>query len=209
MTPLVTGAGSVFVGSNRVYRAAIVNNPNAYSWTAISDTLTGNASASISVLTDAFDTKTSGLRMYAGTSNGKIAMTENALDAAPVWTDVTGSYRSVFPEPHLLRSIGGRDWEAIGTGLPTIPANTVVVDPLDSQRIFVGTDIGAYESTDGGATFAPFMTGLPLGMVVTDLEIAADPHVLVAGTYGRGTWKIALETEITDRIFADGFDPAL
>jgi photosystem II stability/assembly factor-like uncharacterized protein len=229
VTPLVTGAGSVFVGSNRVYRAAIVNNPNAYSWTAISDTLTGNATASISVITDAYDPKTSALRMYAGTSNGKIAMTENALDSAPVWTDVTGSYpgnnvsdialdpadlarvfvtRSVFPEPHLLRSVDGGDWEAIGAGLPTIPANTVIVDPLESQRVFVGTDIGAYESTDGGETFAPFMTGLPLGMVVTDFEISADPHVLVAGTYGRGTWKIALETEITDRIFASGFDPA-
>lgn len=229
VTPLVTGAGSVFVGSNRVYRAPIINNANAYSWTAISDSLTGNATASISVITDAYDAKTSTLRMYAGTSNGKIAMTEDALADAPVWTDMTGAYpgsnvsdiafdpadltrvfvtRSVFPEPHLLRSIAGGDWEAIGSGLPTIPANTVIVDPLDSQRIFVGTDIGAYVSTDGGETFVPFMTGLPLGMVVTDLEIAANPHVLVAGTYGRGTWKIALETEITDRIFADGFDPA-
>ena len=229
VTPLVTGAGSVFVGSNRVYRATIVDNPNAYSWTAISDTLTGNATSSINVIIDAFDANASALRMYAGTSNGKIAMTEDALAASPVWTDVTGAYpggnvsdiafdpadltrvfvtRSVFAEPHLLRSVGGADWEAIGAGLPTIPANTVVVDPLDSQRIFVGTDIGAYESTDGGATFEPFMTGLPLGMVVTDFEISADPHVLVAGTYGRGTWKIALETEITDRIFADGFDPA-
>jgi hypothetical protein len=30
--------------------------------------------------------------------------------------------------------------------------------------------------------------------------------VLVAATYGRGTWKISLETPITDRLFADGFD---
>jgi hypothetical protein len=229
VTPLVTGAGSVFVGSNRVYRAAIVDNPNAYSWTAISDSLTGNATASISVIADAFDEKTSTLRMYAGTSNGKIAMTEDALAATPVWTDVTGSYpgsnvsdiafdpadlarvfvtRSVFGEPHLLRSIAGGDWEAIGSGLPGIPANTVAVDPLDGQRVFVGTDIGAYQSTDGGETFEPFMTGLPLGMVVTDFEISADPHVLVAATYGRGTWKIALDMPITDRLFADGFDLA-
>jgi hypothetical protein len=47
---------------------------------------------------------------------------------------------------------------------------------------------------------------MPLGMVVTDLEVAAEPHVLVAATYGRGTWKMALEAVITDRIFADGFD---
>jgi hypothetical protein len=167
------------------------------------------------------------LRMYAGTSNGKIATTANALDPTPVWTDLTGSYpggnvsdiaidpkdltrafvtRSVFPAPHLLRSTSGSDWEAIGEGLPTLPANTVIVDPFDSERVFVGTDIGVYESTDGGDTFAPMMTGMPLGMVVTDLEISADPHVLVAATYGRGAWKIELETLVLDRIFADGFE---
>ena len=50
------------------------------------------------------------------------------------------------------------------------------------------------------------MAGLPLGMVVTDLEIAAEPHTLVAATYGRGAWKVVLEAVVTDRIFADGFD---
>jgi hypothetical protein len=50
------------------------------------------------------------------------------------------------------------------------------------------------------------MTGMPLGMVVTDLETSADPHMLVAGTYGRGAWKIDLETLVRDRIFGDGFE---
>jgi hypothetical protein len=165
--------------------------------------------------------------MYAGTTNGKVATTANALDPTPVWSDITGSLpsgnvsdiaidpadptrvfvtRSVFPAPHLLRSTGGSDWEAIGEGLPTLPANTVIVDPFDSDRVFVGTDIGVYESTDGGDTFEPMMTGMPLGMVVTDLETSADPHMLVAGTYGRGAWKIDLETPVLDRIFGDGFE---
>ncbi|HEV7490475.1 MAG TPA: hypothetical protein VGO25_06685, partial [Rhodanobacteraceae bacterium] len=229
VTPLVTGSGSVFVASNRVYRAAIIDNANAYSWTPISDSLTGNGSASISVLTTAEDTVNAALRIYAGTSNGKIATTADALATAPVWTDITGSFpmanvsdiaidpndltrvfatRGVFPAPHLLLSLDGADWVAVGAGLPSIPANSVAIDPLDSNRIFVGTDIGVYQSTDGGNTFTPFMTGLPLGMVVTDLEVAAVPHTLVAATYGRGAWKIALQAPVTDRIFADGFEAA-
>ena len=228
VTPLVTGADSVFVGSNRVYRALIVDNANAYSWTPASDNLTGNATASINVLTPATLAEDGTLRMYAGTSDGKIQTTADVLADTPEWTDITASYpggnvsdiavdihdathvlvtRSAFAEPHLLRSDGGRDWEAIGSGLPVLPANSVAIDPLDSERVFVGTDIGVYVSADGGATFAPFMAGLPLGMVVTDMEISADPHVLVAATYGRGAWKVVLAPPaVTDRIFGDGFE---
>jgi photosystem II stability/assembly factor-like uncharacterized protein len=228
VTPLVTGGDSVFVGSNRVYRAVIVDNANAYSWTPVSDALTGNTTSSINVLTAAPLAEDGTLRMYAGTSNGKIQTTADVLADAPEWSDITGSYpggnvsdiavdpddtthvlitRSVFAGPHLLLSDGGRDWETIGAGLPALPANSVAIDPLDSRRIFVGTDIGVYVSADGGDTFEPFMAGLPLGMVVTDLEISAEPHVLVAATYGRGAWKVALAPpEVTDRIFADGFE---
>lgn len=110
---------------------------------------------------------------------------------------------SEFAAPHLFRSTDGGDWETIGDGLPGVPANSVAIGPLDSASIFVGTDIGVYASSDNGATFTPFMTGLPLGMVVTDLEIVAEPHVLVAATYGRGAWKIALPSDV---IFRDGFE---
>jgi photosystem II stability/assembly factor-like uncharacterized protein len=228
VTPLVTGADSVFVGSNRVYRAVIVDNASAYSWVPVSDNLTGNTTASINVLTPAAPAGDGSLRMYAGTSNGKIHTSADVLADTAEWTDITANYpggnvsdiavdshdathvlvtRSAFVEPHLLRSDGGRDWETIGSGLPVLPANSVAIDPLDSQRVFVGTDIGVYVSADGGATFVPFMAGLPLGMVVTDMEISADPHVLVAATYGRGAWKVMLApSAVTDRIFGDGFE---
>ena len=80
----------------------------------------------------------------------------------------------------------------MGSGLPNVPANAVAIDPLEPDRIFVGTDVGVYESADGGDTFVPFSLGLPLGMVVTDLEIDDSPHVLVAGTYGRGAFRVNL-----------------
>jgi PKD repeat protein len=80
----------------------------------------------------------------------------------------------------------------VGAGLPNVPANAVAIDPLDPSRIFVGTDIGVYESSDGGESFVPFSAGLPLGLVVTDLEIDDSPHVLVAGTFGRGAFRVNL-----------------
>ena len=47
------------------------------------------------------------------------------------------------------------------------------------------------------------MDGLPLGAVVTDLEIDDDPYVLTAGTYGRGAWQMELSEA---PFFADGFE---
>lgn len=221
VTPLVAAGGSVFVASNRIYRAPIGDDAGAYQWSPVSDNLGG----SVSVLTPAPVTSSGTMRVYAGTSNGHIWTSADALADAPQWSDVTASYphgnvsdiavdrddetrvfvtRSAFAAPHLFRSNGSADWDTIGDGLPGVPANSVAIDPLDGHRIFVGTDIGVFVSDDDGATFAPFMAGLPLGIVVTDLEISLEPHVLVAGTYGRGAWKVTLAG--SDAIFRSGFD---
>ena len=223
VTPLVTGNDAVFVASNRVYRAPIGDNAAAYTWSGISPTLTWDGNATVSVLAvPATEGRTQVL--YAGTSDGRIGMTANALAAAPAWVDRTGSWprgnvsdiafgdaagytvygtRSVFQPPQLLRATGAGDWQAIGEGLPKVPANSVAVDPAEPTHVYVGTDIGVYRSTDGGETFEPWMAGMPLGMVVTDIEVAARQRVLVAATYGRGAWKLPLEEAA---LFRDGFD---
>ena len=101
--------------------------------------------------------------------------------------------RGAFNLSRLYRSTtGGTVWEAVGAGLPNVPANAVAVDPTDGRRVFVGTDVGVYESIDYGSTFQPFSLDFPLGAVVTDLEIDDSPYVLVAGTYGRGAWRVDL-----------------
>ena len=102
--------------------------------------------------------------------------------------------RGAFNLSRLYRSTtGGTTWTAVGAGLPNVPANAVAIDPLEPTRVFVGTDVGVYESMDGGDNFLPFSAGLPLGLVVTDLEVDDAPHVLVAGTYGRGAFRVNLE----------------
>ena len=101
--------------------------------------------------------------------------------------------RGAFNLSRLYRSTnGGKVWTAVGAGLPNVPANAVAVDPSDPRRVFVGTDIGVYESQDYGANFLPFMEGMPLGTVVTDLEIDDAPYYLLAGTYGRGALRVDL-----------------
>src|SRR5207253_798668 len=36
------------------------------------------------------------------------------------------------------------------SAIPDVPVNAFVVDPLNSQNLFAGTDIGVFKSTDGG-----------------------------------------------------------
>jgi Peptidase family C25 len=83
---------------------------------------------------------------------------------------------------------------AINTGLPDVPVNGFVVDPLNTTHLFAGTDIAVYASTDTGATWAVFGTGLPVSAVF-DMVIAqpnTTGEVLRIATHGRGMWEIAL-----------------
>jgi hypothetical protein len=82
-------------------------------------------------------------------------------------------------------------WTAAGNGIPSVPINGLVVDPLNSNNIYAGTDIGVYVSTDAGASWSPFGTGLPRSAVF-DLQIQPSNRILRAGTHGRGVWETPL-----------------
>ena len=206
VTPLAVASNRIFVAGDTVYRGTTSASP--MTWTAISP----NLGARVSVITP-MQTGTT-IPAYLGTSTGAIYATADAAAASVTWSNVTGNYpggtvsdvamspgsrlrvfvtRADFGGSKLYRSTtGGTTWTAVGAGLPNVPANSVAIDPLDINRVFVGTDVGVYESTNGGDSFIPFSAGLPLGLVVTDLEVDDVPHVLVAGTYGRGAWKVNL-----------------
>ncbi len=82
-------------------------------------------------------------------------------------------------------------WTAAGNGIPSIPINGLVIDPINSNNIYAGTDIGVYVSTDGGANWSPFGTGLPRSAVF-ELAIQPSNRILRAGTHGRGVWETPL-----------------
>jgi photosystem II stability/assembly factor-like uncharacterized protein len=220
VTPLNVLADAIFVGSHSVYRANSTQPTGSFTWTKISPVLSGGSAISVITLhppaASPFPSPSVArlFGAYVGTADGRIQRGRDLRGANPGWQNVTGSYpggwvsdiavdpvnpervyvtRGAFNLSRLYRSTnGGGSWDPVGSGLPNVPANAVAVDPANAGRIFVGTDVGVYESMDHGATFQPFSLGLPLGAVVTDLEIDDAPHVLVAGTYGRGAWRVDL-----------------
>ena len=105
---------------------------------------------------------------------------------------------------HVFKSTdGGATWTlADGTqtpgnvnAIPDIPAHSVVIDPNDNQRIYVGTDLGVFVSLDGGANWARETTGFS-NTVVESLSAVNNNGVttLFAFTHGRGAFKVTIPT---------------
>ena len=73
-----------------------------------------------------------------------------------------------------------------------LPQNTIAVDPVDPQVVYVGADMGVWKSTDGAGTWTNMGpdSGMP-NVAVYDLEIHPTVRRPFAFTFGRGAFVIA------------------
>ncbi len=101
---------------------------------------------------------------FGGFSADNVYRTE---DLGTTWTDITG---------------------AGVTGLPEVPVRSIVVNPANPNRIYVGTEIGMFASEDAGVTWLLPQDG-PANVSVDELFF--NQGKLVAATHGRGVYKIA------------------
>lgn len=158
--------------------------------------------------------------IYAGTEGGRIFVSTNATTTAtfvdrtsnlnaggfnisaialdPAVAAGTTAYATVmgFGVGHVWKTTdAGATWSNVSGNLPDVPTNAVVVDPLNSNFVYVGTDVGVFVSRSGGNTWSEYGTGLP-NVVVTSLQIfnTAETKKLRASTYGRGMWQNELAT---------------
>jgi hypothetical protein len=122
----------------------------------------------------------------------------SSLAFDPADPDVAYATYSTFGGTHVWKSTdAGATWTGLdGTGsgtLPDIPAHTIVVDPGDSSRLYLGTDLGVYVSLDGGVTWAVENTGFA-NVITETLQInqTASGRTLFAFTHGRGVYRVAL-----------------
>lgn len=216
--PMAYGPGNpstLYFGTDRLYRSSngglamsIVSQAPLATYPS-----TGNPPVAISTI--AVSPQDDNVRIV-GLVNGKVFATTTG--ANPM-TDVTGSLPSKFVgrvliDPndknvayaaycgfglgagqHVWKTTnlagGATTWFVAGNGIPDIPVSAFVIDPRNSSNLYAGTDIGVYNSIDGGATWNPFATGLPR-VPVFDLDIQSASRVLRAATHGRGIWEISL-----------------
>ncbi len=103
----------------------------------------------------------SGFNANTPSRPGHVFKTTNGLSGSPTWTDITGD-------------------------LPDVPANCIALDP--SGTIYLGTDIGVFQSSNGGTNWTYDNDTFPT-VAVFGLERNPNTGQLVAATHGRGMYQ--------------------
>ena len=126
------------------------------------------------------------------------------FDSATVYVTFDGHRTDDFHPYVYVSTDFGRTFRSIAGNLPaTEYVHVVTEDPRRRGLLFLGTELTAYASTDGGATWMHFNAGLPPAPVHALLVHPRD-KVLIAGTHGRSIYlvDVAPLEEATDSILA-------
>jgi len=93
--------------------------------------------------------------------------------------------------PFVVRSDDyGDSWRDVTGDLPAFgPTRSVAVHPRNGELVFVGTELGAFFSNQGGGVWLPMGSGLPT-VAVHAMEVHPRENDLVLGTHGRGFWVL-------------------
>ena len=212
-----SGGDTIGIGGDAVY----VSRNNGTNWTRLAYPAAARSSAMYIPNPDT---------VYVGTSDGRIFRT--------TWSGTAWSALSALTQPRAAATVsdikvdpsniqrmwatysttgGGRvfrsddagsHWQDRTAGLPNLPINTVEIDNLNSNRVWVAADLGVYQSLDAGATWTDFSATLP-NCFIGDLLFHLHARVLRAGTRNRGVWEIPVDGWMTTPICGVQFTGSL
>jgi uncharacterized repeat protein (TIGR01451 family) len=208
---------NLYFGTYRVYQTT----NGAGTWTAISPDLTVGGDIS-TLAVDPRDTNV----VWSGSSDGQVYVTTNAnAGVSAVWTNqstglpvryvsrLVGDPHGVckltctplttyatfagFGSGHVFRTQNnGSTWTDISGDLPDVPVNDLVVDPTLGNTLYVATDIGVFQTRNGGTNWTALGIGtggltIPRSVVLA-LALHNGSRTLRAATHGRSMWDLHL-----------------
>jgi hypothetical protein len=213
--PIALGPGSpntVYFGTDRLHRSTGPGNTNAI--VSQGPIVAGTTVGAIGISKQNDNVRLVGLSNGGlwGTNTGSSTLTDlDAANAVPNNyiaravidpTNVNTAYvtLSAFGVSPVWKTTtlnnANPTWVAASTGLPQVPVSAFAVDPLNSNNVYAGTDIGVYASTDGGANWTPLGIGLPR-VAVFDIAVTATARRIRVATHGRGMWEYNLSTPVS------------
>lgn len=138
------------------------------------------------------------LSLGIGEPNG-IAIDPNNTDVIYVGTSGRVSRQ---PQAGLFKSTdGGGSWMRLGSGVPAGNVgnatqfasqfiNVIIVDPADSNTVYLGSSSGFFRSTDGGRNWTQGASANgDVRSIVVDFSSPAGARLIYAGISGRGAFR--------------------
>ena len=178
--------------------------------------------------------------VYTGAEDGSVFVSTNAKSAAaPAWTRIgstklperpitsiavdRSNYRIAYfgyagfnaatpARPgHVWRTRdGGQTFDDISGNLPDSPVNSVILDPSYPNTLYVGTDVGAFVTYNGGGEWFKLGSGFPtVAIWQLDLDPGQTKRVLVAGTHGRGVFRLEDGSQAVPALIVSKVDAGL
>lgn len=106
------------------------------------------------------------------------------LDANIVYVVFSG-----FGTAHLAKTVnGGLTWEA-NDNLPDLPANTILIDPENTQDLYFGNDLGVFYSEDAGASWEWWSDDFQDGVFAMHLSLSVANRKVRLASHGRGVYE--------------------
>lgn len=207
---------TLFFGTYRVWKT----NNKGDTWSPLSGDLTGGQNNAFSTLSTMDVSPLNPSIIVTGSCDSKVNISKNG---GMTWSDISeglpqrwitkvktdpndvntiyvtlSGFRWEEPFSHVYKSNDlGNTWQDIGNGLPEIPVNDLVIDPVTPGRLIIGTDAGVYATPNDGAEWYWIWNDLP-AVPVCALKIHLPSRTIVAGTYGLSMFKASLDDIFTD-----------
>ena len=138
---------------------------------------------------------------FSGVSNYDAVQlgSSSGLATHPIDDSTAYALFSFADSPKILRTTDlGKTWEDISgfglnaessNGFPDVAVYSLLVMPHEPNVIWAGTEIGIFESTDNGQTWAFANNGMPAASI-WQMKIVDDQ--IVVATHGRGIWSVTI-----------------